>query len=66
MKVNFNKKFYNLRVIKKAARTYQGLADFKINQTKELITVSLENIRPEVKNTIKDEFSNYVLAMMKQ
>ena len=66
MTVNFKKNLYNLEAIKKAARTYQGLADFKINQTKKAVTVHLENIRPEAKDIIKEEFCNYVLALMKE
>ena len=64
--IAFNKDFYNLRAIKKAIQDYQGLADFEISQNKKAITVELKEIKPEVKKNIRDEFSNYVLALMKQ
>lgn len=64
--IAFNKDFYNLRAIKKAIQAYQGLADFEISQNKKAITVELKETKPEVKKNIRDEFSNYVLALMKQ
>jgi len=64
--INFNKKFYNLKSIQKAIKAFHGLADFKISQNKKTITVNLENINPEAKSAIKDEFCNYVLGLMKQ
>ena len=64
--IAFNKDFYNLRVIKKAIQAYRGLAGFEISQNKKAIIVELKEIKPEVKKNIRDEFSNYVLALMKQ
>ncbi len=66
MSITFNKDFYNLRAIKKAVQVYQGLADFEIAPTKKSIKVTLNNINLEAKEFIKEEFSNYVLAITKQ
>jgi len=62
MEINFNKKFYSQRAIKKAIRAYQKLARFKIKEEKKYFRVILDKIDPEIKNIIKDEFSNYVLS----
>lgn len=66
LSITFNKDFYNLRAIKKAAQAYQGLADFEIAPAKKSIKVTLSNVNPEAKGVIKEEFSNYVLGMMKE
>jgi len=65
MVINFNRSFYNLESIKKAIQDYKGLADFDIEVEKENIKVNLKNISPESRNVIKEEFSNYVLGLMK-
>lgn len=64
-KIKFNKKFYTLRAIKKAVRAYQKLADFDFKEDKKSIKVTMKNIDQDVENIIEDEFSNYVLATMK-
>jgi len=63
--INFNKKFYNLRAIRTAVRAYKNLGDFSIQNNKNTIKVTIKNIDKDVKNIIKDEFCNYVLAEMK-
>jgi len=65
MILNFNKKFYGLRAIKNACRAYNELAKFKIEINKKIIKVVLTNIDEEIEDIIEDEFSNYVLAEMK-
>lgn len=62
MKIVFNKDFYNLKTVKKAAHAYQDFADFEIKNNKNEIKVVLSNIDPDVGGVIGDEFSNYVLA----
>ena len=64
--IKFNNDFYNLRAIKEAVRVFQGLADFEISSGKKEIRVKLKNIHPQVREVIRDEFCNYVLAMMKE
>ena len=65
MTITFNKNFYKLAVLKRAIQAYRGLADFKIKKEKNNYRVVLEGINSEVKANIGDEFSNYVLAEMK-
>ncbi len=66
MKLTFNKKFYNLRAIKKTAEAYNQLADFDIEEEEEEIKVELSNIDKDVKSVIEDEFKNYALALMQE
>jgi len=65
MIIKFSGKIYKLKAVKLTAKAYQGLADFKISQLKDYISVELKNINKDVKDIIKDEFCNYVLALMK-
>ena len=65
MTIAFNKGFYNLKAIKKATKEFGELADFKIKEDNKNFKVSVENTDKEVKKIIGDEFSNYVLAEMK-
>jgi len=65
MLIAFNKNFYNRQSVKNAVKAYQKLADFEIEENKATIKVTLKNIDKEVAGVIDDEFSNYVLAEMK-
>ena len=65
MTITFNKHFYKLPAIKKAIKAYKNLAKFGIKEEKNKIKVELSKIDKDVKNIIKDEFCNYVLAEMK-
>lgn len=65
MLITFNRKFYNSKAIKNAIKAYQELADFKVEGNKKTIKVIVRNIDREIKEIIKDEFCNYVLAEMK-
>lgn len=65
MVITFNKSFYNLPAIKKAIKDYYGLANFKIKNDKKNHIVVLDKINPEAEKMIEDEFSNYVLAVIK-
>ena len=65
MKINFSKKIYSKKAIKKAVEDYDNLANFKISEMDKKIKISLSDIDSEVKGIIKEEFSNHVLAYMK-
>ncbi len=65
MTIVFNKGFYKLSAVKKAIKAYKNLAKFGTKEEKNKIKVELSKIDKDVKNIIKDEFSNYVLAEMK-
>ncbi len=65
MTVILSKNFYKLSAIKKAINAYRGLANFKIKDNGKNYMVVLDKINPEAKEMIEDEFSNYILAVMK-
>ena len=65
MTIRFDKNFYNVGAIKKAAKAYKNLACFKIKEEKRKINVELTKIDKDIKEVIQDEFCNYVLAEMK-
>jgi hypothetical protein len=65
MTIKFNKDFYNLEAVKKASIAYEKLADFEIKEKKGLIEAQIKNINESFKDTLLDEFSNYVLSEMK-
>jgi len=66
MNIIFNKNFYNLKAIKKAIRAYHELADFRIEENTKTYKIKINNIiNEETKAVIEGEFSNYVLAEMK-
>jgi len=64
IRVKFDKKLYTLEAIKQAAQVYQDWADFDIKENKEEIEVDI-NSEEENERVIRDEFGNYVLALMK-
>lgn len=65
MTVIFNKNFYNLKAIKKAIGAFKKLAYFKIEENNKTYRILIRNIDEEIKGVIEDEFSNYILAEMK-
>lgn len=66
MNIVFNKNFYSVKAIRQAVEAYKGLAVFNIKEKAENIEVDIDEIGQDVKNVIKDEFCNYVLAEAKK
>ena len=64
--LSFNKKIYSEQAVQKAIKDYADLADFSFAQNKKYFLVKAKNIRPEIKNVFPDEFSNYILSLMKK
>jgi len=62
--IRFNKKIYSLAAIKKAIEEFKNLAEFKVTDTNDYLEVEIDKIDHEVKDVLKDEFSNYVLGVM--
>jgi hypothetical protein len=62
--IKFNKKIYNLEAVKKAIEEFKDLAEFKVKDLDNYIEVEIDKIDNEVKDVLKDEFSNYVLGLM--
>lgn len=63
--LSFNKKIYSEQAVQKAIKAYADLADFSFAQNKKYFSVKAKNIRSGVKDVFPDEFSNYVLSLMK-
>ncbi|MBU2579529.1 HxsD-like protein [Patescibacteria group bacterium] len=66
MLIQFNKKIYPKSVIKRAIKDYSGLADFTLEQNENYFLVEITNAPFELKNVFEDEFSNYILSLMKK
>lgn len=66
MTIVFNKQFYHLQAIKKAIEVYKELAVFNIKEKDNNIEVDIDEVDKDVKDVIKDEFCNYVLAETKK
>ena len=64
--IRFHKNLYKLPAIKTAARAFAELADFKIKTSGKYFSVNIANIRGEVVDVLVDEYSNYVLSLMKR
>ncbi|OHA14550.1 MAG: hypothetical protein A3A10_03235 [Candidatus Tagabacteria bacterium RIFCSPLOWO2_01_FULL_42_9] len=65
MEINFNKNLYSRQAIRRSIKTYRRLADFGFQEGKNYFKVSLKNAAPDIEGVIKDEFSNYVLSLIK-
>lgn len=64
--LKFNTRIYKKEAIQEAISAYSHLAKFKIKDNKDYIKVKIDNIDPEVKENLSDEFANYVLGMTKK
>ena len=65
MLINFNKNLYDLKAIKLAIKEYKNLANFSLRRKGNYIEVELKDINKKFRQTIKDEFCNYTLSLMK-
>ena len=64
--LKFDNKIYKKEAIKKAIFAYAEFAKFSLSEDKKYIKVKMEKILPHVKNTVIDEFSNFVLGVTKK
>ncbi len=66
MTIDFSKKLYSLKAIKKSIEAYNELAKFSIDKNKNKIKVKVTNIDKELnEELLKNEFCNYVLSEIK-
>ena len=63
--IRFNKKIYPDKAVLSSMEAFKHLARFQVKQEGDYIIVTLSQINPAVKNIVKEEFSNYVLAKIK-
>ncbi len=64
--LSFNKKIYSQKAIQKAIKEYANLVGFSLTQNKKYLLVKVRNTQPAIKDNFQDEFSNYVLSLMKK
>ena len=62
----FNKKIYAKEAITESVRSFKDLADFKVSIKNNYFIVAIRNIDKHFKNTLKQEFANFVLAKTKE
>ena len=66
MTIKFSKFLYTKKAIALAIEAYGELGKFLISESREDFVVAISDIDPDFKDVIKDEFCNYVLALMKK
>jgi len=75
--IRFNKKIYSEKMIKKTIKSYAHLAKFSFNRNKNYFLVKINPVRDltlngvnktglDARYKLSDEFSNYVLSLMKK
>lgn len=64
--INFSKKIYPKKAIQAGIKSFTHLAEFEISGKKKYSVVKINKIDSELASIIKDEFSNFVLAMIKE
>lgn len=64
-KIKLNKRIYSLKAIQQAIEAYKHLTKFSLHQDARYYNVIIYNIAADFKNILKDEFTNYVLAIVK-
>lgn len=62
--INFSRKIYSRQAIEKAMEDFQNLARFYLEEKEDYYVVSMKDIDPEVQDSIRDEFCNYVIYIM--
>jgi len=65
MNIKFHKSIYKKNAITKAISEFDQLADFDIFSEGQYFVVQATKIELEFKNTLNDEFSNYVLSLLR-
>lgn len=65
LKINFNRKFYKLPSIKTAIRDFQNICKGSVKESEGYFLVTLAPKNKSLHDNLGHEFSNYVLALMK-
>lgn len=65
MQIKLNKRIYRLKAIRQAIKAYSHLAQFSLRQDSRYYQLTLDNTDPALKDILKDEFANYILALNK-
>lgn len=60
--IKFSKKIYNKKAIEMSMADFSELASFSMKKADNYFIVSIDDINKDFLTSIKNEFSNYVLA----
>ncbi len=63
MKIKLNKKIYPLKIVKKAINKFEYLADFNLNQKRDLIEIKIKKAKIRFPNFL-EEFCNFLIYLM--
>lgn len=66
LSIEFNKDLYSKKAILGAIDDYSEFAEFEIRENGNDFVVDIKNIKKDFEDTIKDEFCNYALGLMKK
>ena len=64
--IKFHKVIYKLPALNLAVKAFSELGNFQVKNTKDYLIVNISDMNVEVADVISDEFSNYVLSLMKK
>lgn len=65
-KLRFNSSLYSKDSIRKTVGAFSHLAEFKLKQKNGYFEIEIENINPDAREVLADEFSNYALGLTKK
>jgi hypothetical protein len=61
--IKFNKRIYSRSAISAAIRAYRRVANLSLDENKRYYIVTIMKKDPDVGDSIKDEFCNYVISL---
>lgn len=64
--INFSKKIYPKKAIQSGIEAFKHLAEFKLTNKRNYFNIRIVRLGNEENTTLKDEFSNFILAMIKE
>ena len=63
--LKFDKPIYKASAVRAAVKDFSGFASFSVENRRDSIIVTINDMAPEVKQHFASEFCNYVIGMMK-
>lgn len=66
MIIKYHKLIYKKKAIEKTITEFKHLADFKLSSQGNYFMVQATKIDKQLEDTLKDEFSNYVLSLIRE
>ena len=63
--IKFNKKFYNTRDVRNAAKAFHEMAHFKIQNMSDGCVVTITDFDSGIREKLEGEFCNYIFHLSK-